>query len=240
MSYAMTHLIIANEFADEMKIENKEIFLAATISPDAVHARLDFSPKLKADAHYLQPEEKWGHVYTEESMIIWYDRLRDFYNMKSKLVKNELERDFLLGYTLHILVDIFNCKLLYSPNLIKYDFDVDAMRAEYRRQCILQDNYLYQNYPDSPKLMKAITEGSQAVTDRMLSELMLSEYISAKNVCDNVNYAVKNFSNAPMANLTGLSMVSVEASEYYLATVKNEAERMLYSFPPVMRSFRMD
>lgn len=58
MSYAMTHLIIANEFAKQKSIIDKNIFLLASIAPDAVHARMDFSKQIKANAHFLQPEEK--------------------------------------------------------------------------------------------------------------------------------------------------------------------------------------
>ena len=70
-----------------------------------------------------------------------------FFADKMKLVTNEKEITFLKGYTLHILTDIFNCQLLYAPNLIRYDFKVDEMRDEYRRECILQDNFLYKIMP---------------------------------------------------------------------------------------------
>lgn len=241
MSYAMTHLIIANEIANRLNITNKDIFMLANIAPDTVHSRADFTTRLKANAHFLQPNENWGEIYKEESMVIWYDRLRDIYSDKLKLVNNEKELAFLQGYTLHMLVDVFNCKLLYAKNLIAYNFDVEAMRGEYRRQCIIQDNYLYQNCQDNQAIMEALRRALESdISDEMLVHLGYSQFISVENIRDNIDFIMKGFREAKAADMEGLSMVSVEASKEFLKKVTDEAERILYDFPPVGDTFSME
>lgn len=240
MSYAMTHLIIANEFDKIRNVKYKDLFLLASVSPDAVHAKKDFTFKIKADSHYLQPEENWGEIYTEEAMVKWYDRLRDFYNAKHRLVENEDDEIFLQGYTLHILTDIFNCKLLYARNLIRYDFRVEMMREEYRRECILQDNYLYQNYVESSDIMDSLINASEnSLSDKMITNLQLDNFISSKNIKDNVSFLISEFRKAPTASIDNLEMLSKESTDEFLNVVLNEADRLLYTFPHVGRTFRM-
>jgi len=230
MSYAMTHLIIADKTAEKFNITNKEIYLLAGISPDAVHNREDFSFRLKADAHDMQPDENWGEIYTDESMLKWYERVKLFYKSKLKLVSNDKEKDFLLGYTQHILVDIFNCKLLYAPQLIKYDFKVELMREEYRRECILQDNYLYQNYDRSETIAEILKDTSkQEEIQTIIDKLELNSFISLKNLMDNVEYHTSGYAKAEKASLDNLEMVTVEGTRNFLDTVERETCRILFS-----------
>lgn len=233
MSYAMTHLIIANEFAKIRNITNKELFFLACVAPDAVHAIKDFSLQMKANSHTLQPEEKWGQIYTDEAMLKWYHRLRDFYFDKQKKIKSEDDAIFLQGYALHILTDIFNCKLLYAKNLIKYNFKVDLMREEYRRECILQDNYLYQNYSAKDDIMKYLKSACvhHRVSDEILMNLELNKYLSSQNIIDNVSFLMDELKKAPTASIDHLEMLSKESTDEFLKFVLAETDRLLYDFP---------
>lgn len=238
MSYTMTHLLVANAFANKRRIENKALFLLGGMSPDAVHSRADFTFDLKGEAHQLQREEKWGRTYTKEAMDIWYGRVREFYRERIMKAKSGQARDFLLGYTLHLLVDIFNCSLLYAPNLIRYELKVDEMRDDYRRECILQDNYLYQNDPATPEIMRLVHEATEnELTEEVLRETGLLEYISPANVAATLKFQCDGYTQATKAELTGLSMVSVESTKQFLETVVEECERILYTFPEVEDTF---
>lgn len=241
MSYAMTHLLIANEFADRKGITDKDFFLLAAISPDTVHCREGFAFQMKCDAHQVQPDVGWGRIYTEEQMLIWYDRLKDFYTEKLKLVANESEMLFLKGYVLHILTDIFNTKILYAPLLISYELDSERMRPTYRKECIIQDNYFYQNYPKLPQIMNMIAEAAASdELQEIIEHLELGEYFSIKNVNDYVSVLTEGYETAEKASFEGLSMLSKEASEEYLRVVTEETEKMLYDFPDPKRTFAMD
>lgn len=248
MSYAMTHLIIANEFADIRKIEEKGIFLLAGIAPDAVHARADFTKEIKASAHFLQPEYGWGEVYEEEPMKVWYGRLRKFYESRKGLVRNKKEEAFLQGYTLHILTDIFNCQLLYAHNFIEYGLDLDAFRAEYRRECIVQDNFLYQNSPCTPCIEETLNEAVEDGLDQEILDRLALKDIIAQNVLDNARYQLGLYhaecdriaqGDAGKASFDGLRMVSRADSEYFISHVGAECERMLFGFPDAGRTFRI-
>lgn len=240
MSYAMTHLIIADTFSEKRTVHNKELFMLGSLSPDAVHSRPDFTFRMKADSHNMQPDEKWGQIYKQEAMNIWYGRLADFYKSHLEYAKNENEVSFLQGYVNHMLVDIFNCKLLYAPNLIKYDFQVELMRDDYRKECIEQDNYLYQNYERSSVIMDMLNKAAMGSgVDEILSDLKLDCFISAENIRGSIDFNLGGYRKAKPAGFEGLKMVSEQGSKDYLETVSAETLRMLYEFPPVGETFRM-
>ncbi len=238
MSYSMTHLIIANRFAKERNIVNKDIFLLANIAPDAVHSKKDFSFELKALSHQLQENEKWGQIWTQEAINIWYERLRKFYRKTIQHAEIEKERDFLMGYTLHILVDIFNCKLIYGPQLVKYNFDVENMRDEYRRECIGQDNYLYQNYEDTPEIMHALDRAlEQDITDVLLENLELDKYITVRDIVESVTFFKNAYGMAESVEMKDYKMMSEESTREFLDEVSIEVNRLLYTFPEFEDTF---
>ena len=83
MSYAMTHLLVADRFLKTHPADNNELFMLGSIAPDAVHSRPDFTKRIKADSHCLPEEENWGEICKEAPLIKWYGRLRDFWREKS-------------------------------------------------------------------------------------------------------------------------------------------------------------
>lgn len=241
MSYTMTHLIIADKIADRLHISHKDLFLLANMSPDAVHCRKDFSMVLKARAHFLKPDDKWGRIYSEESMTLWYDLLREFYKDRIKKVQNELQEVFLKGYTLHILVDIFNCKLLYAKNLLRYDFKVEDMRDEYRRECTLQDIYLCQNYERTEKIVEQVARALDEKLDEETLEILgLDVFINRQNIADSIVYFKSLYEGKAPVSLEGLEMLSAESTECFLNRVAEETAKRLYDFPEAGHTFGED
>ena len=242
MPYAMTHLIIADRFAEKRNIPERELFLLANVAPDAVHARRDYRGEIKAGSHYLQPEETWGEVYEEVPMNIWYARLKSIYTEKQKIVRNEKDDSFLKGYFLHILADIFNGQLLYGPNLIKYGTDdVTGFRRVYRSECLEQDFYLYQTCPKNREIMESIF---CALDDPDLGDIIhhfgFDENFSLHNLKDKMVVQVQDFRSAPRASLDDLEMITEESTKRIIEHMFTECDRMLYDFPDPERTFRMD
>lgn len=241
MSYAMTHLIIANEFAKKRNIENKDIFLLGSIAPDAVHARKNFTPDMKAKSHFMLDGMKWGQVYEEVPMSKWYSHLKEIYDERIVNARNDKDVAFLQGYTIHLLTDVFNCQILYAPNLIKYNLEVDRLRNDYRRECIEQDAFLYQNYPESKIILDALKRAmTNDLREDMIERLDLNGHISAQNVVDNTKFQFGTFLNYGPASLDKLAMVSKERTEFFLNHVLSECERMLFDFPECERTFKMN
>lgn len=242
MAYAMIHFIIANEFAKDLEIEDKPIFLLGSIAPDAVHAREDFNLVLKADSHFMQREAKWGEVITEEPMVIWYNHMKEAFEQRIKNAKTQKEQLFLKGYFIHILTDIFNSKLFYGRYLAKYGVEnVLSFREKYKTECIKQDNYLYHTYPDSQVVMDSLQKAlKEDLSEELLSDLQLNCYLSKDNLTDAAEYQIHMLEASQKGSLDGLQIVTYQRTYDFIEEVKSESERMLFHFPDCERTFRMD
>lgn len=232
MSWTMTHLIVANEYLKKHPVADPELFLLASISPDGVHGRNDFDKEMKARTHYMQDGVKWGEIYTEKEMNDWFEVLGHFYRERSALCEKESDLIFLQGYTLHILVDIFNCSVLYGPKFLQFSSDVTRFRADYARENEIWDRYLYQTYPEAGALLRKLA----AVISREFAEdplvrldgngLVRLEHLKAHTLS-----SLERYEKALPAVTEGLTMIDDDKSDAFLRIVLEESERLLFDFP---------
>ena len=241
MSYAMTHLMIADRFLADNKIENSEFFMLGSIAPDAVHSRPDFTKRIKARSHCLQEEENWGEIYTEEPLIKWYEMLRNFWRETSVLTIDADTESFLMGYTVHILTDIFNNARFYGPCRIKFGLDdVDAFREVYREECILQDNWIWNGNLQLKEIADTLgTTVEKYDLAAILSNLKIDKHFSADDLRGSVAHLLKKQTKFVSASLEGLSMVSENGTEFFISDVVSECENMLFDMPEAGRRFRI-
>ena len=105
MAYTMIHIIIAEEIFSEFSLNiNENDFLIGTIAPDAVHSCEEFSYKLKEKSHFFPEGLTWGKVDTCTKANLWMDSVLEFYEKN----KENINSSFLLGYIIHVFVDIYN------------------------------------------------------------------------------------------------------------------------------------
>ena len=92
MAMPMMHLLIADKIytEDSSAIRSYGEFLLGSIAPDAVHMREDCTRELKRTAHYR---------YNSESPISYFDTFFGEYSTSEN-------RDFVLGYLVHLLSDM--------------------------------------------------------------------------------------------------------------------------------------
>lgn len=239
MSYAMTHLVIADRFLKTHPMGNSELFLLGSIAPDAVHSRSDFTKRIKARSHCLQEEETWGEICTEEPLIKWYGRLKDFWFETSVLADDSDTESFLKGYTLHILTDIFNNAIFYAPCWKNFGLeDVDGFREAYRRECIIQDNWIMLSDPDIAKTAQALLiTVDKYDLKKIISQLDLEKHFSSDDLRGSIEYLLKEHENDVSVSFDGLSMVSQRGTEKFFSEVESECEKMLFDFPDAGRKF---
>lgn len=249
MPYTMTHLLIADRFAGSCaesgaaEIAHRELFLLGSIAPDAVHSRADFTKRIKARSHVMQEDAVWGEIYEEAPLVKWYGRLRDFYARESRLADGDAAAmSFLMGYTAHILPDISGCSLFYAPNWIRFGLDdVEGYRAQYRKESILQDNWLYRIGGGEELLRTVARAAEDPRLDGILKRLELDTHVTAENVRGSVRHTLDGYAEvtAAPAPLGGLRFVTEENTLGFIDTVAAQCIRMLYAFPDAGRDLRI-
>lgn len=232
MSWTMTHLIVANEYLKKHPVVDPELFLLASISPDGVHGRPDFDKEMKARTHYMQDGVKWGEIYTEKEMNDWYESLGRFYKARRALCEKESDMIYLQGYTLHILVDIFNCSVLYAPEFIKYGLNVEKFRADYARENEIWDRYLYRTYPEAEELLQKLSAViSREFAEDPLARLDENALVRLEHLKAHTLSSLDRYAKAAPAVTEGLTMIDDVRSEEFLQIILKEGERLLFDFP---------
>jgi len=143
----MTHLAVAKGVNDKLGIATDlpNYYLGA-LAPDAVHIRENFNSDMKVSSHYCVAGDTWGQI---ASVDAWWQQ--SFTHIKS--LKDSPDKDFYLGYFIHVLTDTSNHEKMWLPFLEKrlaegvpFANVKDLVSEDYGRIDRMQyDNYEWQN-----------------------------------------------------------------------------------------------
>lgn len=137
MPFTMIHLHVAMRAAGS-KTEKKEEFLLGSIAPDAVHYLPDYTSSYKCRSHLLPDGIPWGTCEGRNNEL-WEENIRKFVIQWAGVV----EKDFILGYAVHLLTDLFNNVHVWTP--LRSGGLVDTsqgMESVYHRESVRMNTYL--------------------------------------------------------------------------------------------------
>ena len=109
MSFVMTYLAVAKEVNDKIGIaRDLPSYFLGTISPDCVHVRSDYNSDMKKYSHFYLGHQQWGSITNNEE---W----RNHILKHIKSYKAQQDKEFYMGYFIHILTDISNNEKIWIP-----------------------------------------------------------------------------------------------------------------------------
>ena len=113
MPHIMSHLYIAKETLDGIKSRINDIpqYFLGTLSPDAIEYKEDSSIVHKRISHLYEGLEKENH-----NILGWIKNVENFYFEH----KSDEINDFLLGFCIHIMADIYNYEFIQTPFRSKF------------------------------------------------------------------------------------------------------------------------
>lgn len=98
MPTVLIHEEVAYNIAQKYKELDNSNFYLGTLAPDAINLH-GFAPK----------EARWTAHVRSYDLDIWLENVKEFY----KVNKENYDKNFLLGYVLHIITDIVHDKYFY-------------------------------------------------------------------------------------------------------------------------------
>ena len=112
MPFLMTHLYAAKKLYDLKCIDINSLpqFYLGVAAPDAVHNRVDYTSEYKKESHLCVGDGAWGMLTNDDE---WSDNVLNFLNTHENT-------DFLMGYCIHILTDIYNNMTVWGSFRQKY------------------------------------------------------------------------------------------------------------------------
>jgi len=116
MPFTMTHLRISKNIYQlySEKIKDLPQFYLGTIAPDVVHNRKNYISDYKKASHLLVGDEPWGMITNNDECI---ENVVNFFIAHKN---NDEKFDFIFGYCIHILTDIYNNINVWTPFKQKY------------------------------------------------------------------------------------------------------------------------
>lgn len=157
MAYTMTHVLVADKVLDYFdRPIDYSTYMVGAVAPDAVHANPNYSPKLKEKSHLFAEGLKWGEVTNENELDEWLQCVKEFYVGNH----SKYDRDFFLGYIVHILTDICSCREVYAPFYLSL---TEAEKAEKKKQfsheSYVVNYYLFREFSKEKDLMAILRAG---------------------------------------------------------------------------------
>jgi len=172
MAYTMTHILIAERVLDYIKTPiDYSTYIVGAIAPDAVHASPHYTPILKEKSHFFVEGAVWGKITKESQMRDWLDSIKTFYMSNY----DKYDRDFFLGYIVHVLTDVYSCIQVYAPfyNSLKDNFD-DKM-AQFRKENYCVNYYLFCEYSKGKDLFNVLREGRSCSIEDVFDRKLLGD-----------------------------------------------------------------
>ncbi len=119
MPFQMTHLHIAKNLHQRFPVTIKDLpqFYLGNVAPDAVHNRAGYISDYKKVSHLCVGDASWGMLTNNDE---WIENVLKFLD-KNKSTDNY---DFILGYSCHILSDIYNNIAVWTPFRLEYPNEI--------------------------------------------------------------------------------------------------------------------
>lgn len=141
--FPMAHLCLAKNILDNTpQIEKPSQFMLGSIAPDSVHLRPGFNSDIKKASHLCVGDEKWGMVTNNEQ---WTENVLAFLNRN----RQSENLDFLLGYCTHILTDLRNNIVFWTPFRLSHQEELArGGGSKIHKENALIDINLYRTSPE--------------------------------------------------------------------------------------------
>ena len=120
MSNTITHLVVAAEILklNPLLITNKLTYYLGAVAPDTIGSKPNVTRNDKKIVHLIEgiSDIDWLKA---NCMNLFNQRINDFVNSYIKFETNENQRDFNIGYLVHLLTDKWNHKTI-RQKMLKY------------------------------------------------------------------------------------------------------------------------
>lgn len=128
----MLHLLIAHNVCDDLDIDSKSQFYLGSITPDAIHIRKVWTREEKRSLHLTEAGKE---LHKRIKLAV------DFY-IKNR---NEENKDFIIGYVVHIIVDNFWSHLFarYFHQIYSHNMDKEVAKQVYYTETEKIDSIAY-------------------------------------------------------------------------------------------------
>jgi len=221
MAFTMTHIFAAEKALAFLPfIKDFPTYILGTIAPDAVHANPDFTTGKKERSHLFPPGPRWGHICDRESAESWLESIKKYYFVNS----GSCNHDFLTGYIVHLLVDVYCSIYFYAPFVKSITGDYQKTIETYKNECYGVNFHLLSLYSEKKDLQSILRAGEAVTLEGVIDKEDIEHRISQLFDLE--------FQNRDISKISEYSICTIEAMEQLIQGaadfVKEKFSSMLY------------
>ena len=170
MPFPMIHLCIAKKILNAtLRISKPYEFLLGSIAPDSVHFRPNYNSEMKKISHLCVGDEKWGLVSNNSE---WYINVLKFLELN----KQSKNIDFILGYCSHILADIRNNIVIWTPFRIEHCDDLDkGIGSQYHKEAAEVDFELFRTHMERDTIWELLKQSKGIDIDGLVNAIDINK-----------------------------------------------------------------
>jgi len=172
MPLPMVHLSVAHKLINAgLQIKDQPQFYLGSISPDAIHMRANIVPAEKSATHLIPDGQTRGSMWNNTSGDDYVKLVFDFIEAN----KPNTNLDFLLGYAVHNLTDMYWTNNIYYQFATDYETSaapIENLQKAYYIDTDIVDYVLYTTSPWQPDIWQLL---QTATSSNFLNLLSASE-----------------------------------------------------------------
>lgn len=178
MPYPMSHLCISESLLKKLKVDDIPQYYLGSLAPDAVHFRKDYNRDQKRISHLYENLEREN---LDDYINNWKSNVEKFFiSHNSKEIY-----EFILGYCVHLMADIYNYKYIWTPFKLKFGRENDKI---YQNECLTVDFEICQKENYKAKLFPVLEQSKELDFFDLITQ---EELTGLKNNIINVQYENK-------------------------------------------------
>lgn len=167
MAYTMTHILTAEKALKYFpEVSCSSTYILGAISPDAVHADPNYTVGLKEKSHLFTSGLKWGEICDWEKAGPWLENIRKYYLVN----RNRYNIDFLLGYIVHLITDVYSSMYFYTPFINSIKDDYEHAIEQFKKESYGVNFYLFSVYSESNDLRKILHTGEAVALEGVIKK----------------------------------------------------------------------
>lgn len=167
MAYTMTHILAAEKALKYFpEVSDSSTYILGAIAPDAVHADPNYTVGLKEKSHLFTPGLRWGEISDWEKAGLWLENIKRYFIDN----RNRYNFNFLLGYIVHLITDVYSSMYFYTPFLRSIKDDYEQAIEQFKIESYGVNFYLFSLYSEKNDLRKILHAGEAVALEGVIKK----------------------------------------------------------------------
>lgn len=211
MAFTMTHVLAAEKVLEYLPaVSDYSTYILGTIAPDAVHANPNYTVELKERSHLFTHGLRWGEIDNWEKAQLWIGNIKEYYWENRYRYNN----DFLSGYIVHLIVDVYSSMYFYTPFIKSIKSDYERTMETYKKESYGTNSYLLSLYMEKKDLRSVLQAGEAVTLEGIIKKEDIERRIDQLYEFEFRNWDISHIDEYSICRIEDMEQLIQKAAQY--------------------------